>query len=186
MLQHSHTTTFGTRDTGIPGRPTSSSTLDPSRATRLIARIRHRSLDRELIAGAEPASSPQLAARAARLASRRERTLLAEGVERLLAASSGPQRRWWAVSRREPLLANAAELSALAGLLRSSTPLYVRGIAIVDRLLTDGTGPAYFGSAESLNRELSAARAAMGGHAGHPAPVARPENHGIRQSGPVA
>ena len=169
MLQQSHTqshtTTLGSSDPGVPGGLMSSA-LDPSRATRLIARLRQRSLDRELIAGAEPASSPRLATRAARLASTRERTLLAEGVERLLAASRGPKRRWSAVSRREPLLLNAAELAELASLLRSGTPLYVRGIAIVDRLLTDGTSPAYFGSAESLTRELRAARVAMGGHAG--------------------
>lgn len=137
--------------------------LQPSRAARLIARLRHASLDRELIAGADPASSPQLAARAARLALTRERTHLAEGVERLLSATQGPQRRWWAVSRREPLLANAAELSHLAALLRSSTPLYARGVAIVHQLLTDGTGPAYFGNAELLDRRLREARTAMCG-----------------------
>ncbi len=185
MLQQSRTTTFGTGDTGVPHRPMSS-TLDPSRATRVVARLRQRSLDHELIAGADPASSPRLAARAARLASTRERTLLAEGLERLLTASRGPQRRWSAVSRREPLLAIAAELSELAGLLRSSTPLYVRGMAIVHRLLTDGTGPAYLGSAVSLNRELRAARAAMGGHGGQETHVARLENLGVRRSGPVA
>jgi hypothetical protein len=139
------------------------STLHPSRAARVIARLRHASLDRELAAGADPASSPQLAARAARLAMTRERTHLAEGVERLLSATQGPQRRWWAVAEREPVVANAAELSDLAALLRSSTPLYARGVAIVNQLLTDGTGPAYVGNAERLERRLHDARAAMCG-----------------------
>ena len=139
------------------------STLYPSRAAHLLARLRHCSLDRELIAGADPASCPQLAARAARLASTRERTHLAEGVERLLTAAQGPRRRSWAVSRHEPRLANAAELSDLAALLRSNTPLYAQGLAVVHHLLTDGTGPAYFGSAESLKRRIRYARTAMCG-----------------------
>jgi hypothetical protein len=174
MLQQNHTTAKGKGHveghTVVYDRTTTgtlsstTSTLCPSRAARLIARLRHCSLDRALIAGADPASSPQLAARAARLASTRERTLLAEGVERLLRAAQGAQRRWSAVSRREPLLANSAELHELASLLRSSRPLYVRGIAIVQRLLSDGTGPAYFGSAERLQCELRDARAAMRGY----------------------
>ena len=139
------------------------STLVPGRAARLIARLRQYSLDRELIAGADPASSTQLAARAARLASTRERTQLADGVERLLSVAQGPQRRWWAVSRHGPVLANAAELGDLAGLLRSNTPLYAQGIAIVHDLLTDGTGPVFCGSAECLKRRLSDARTAMCG-----------------------
>jgi hypothetical protein len=162
MLLQNRTTAEGEGHTVVYDRFTTS-TLSPGRAARLLARLRHYTLDRELIAGADPASSPQLAARAARLASTRERTLLAEGVERLLSTAQGPQRRWSAVSRREPLLANSAELRDLAGLLRSSTPLYARGIAIVHRLLTDGAGPAYFGSAECLQRELRDARTAMCG-----------------------
>jgi hypothetical protein len=162
MLLQNRTTAEGEGHTVVYDRFTTS-TLSPGRAARLIAWLRQYTLDRELITGADPASSPQLAAHAARLASTRERTLLAEGVERLLTAAQGPQRRWLAVSGCEPLLANSAALRDLAGLLRSGTPLYVRGIAIVHRLLTDGTGPAYFGSAECLQHELRDARRAMCG-----------------------
>jgi len=153
--------TAGVRQDAAAYEHLAAGTLRPTRTNRLLARLRPRSLDRRLIAGDDPASSPQLAARAARLASPRERTGLAEGLERLLAATRGPRRRWWAVSARDPLLANAAELRELAALLRSPTPLYAPGIAIVHELITDGSGPVYTGTAELLGRRLDEARAAM-------------------------
>jgi hypothetical protein len=162
MLQQAHGTANPVDGMVVYDRLTTS-TLVPGRAARLIAWLRQCSLDRELIAGADPASSPPLAARTAILASTRKRTHLAEGVDRLLRVAQGPQRRWWAVSRHGPVLANAAELRDLARVLRSDTPLYAQGIAIVHDLLTDGTGPAFCGSAECLSRRLSDARTAMCG-----------------------
>jgi hypothetical protein len=126
------------------------SRLGPDLAARLVARVRWSSLDRQLVAGADPTGSPQLAARAAALASPRERMKLADGLERVVDAAHGPQRRWWAVSRHAPVRANAAQLRALAYLLRSSRPLYARGTAIVNQLLTDGCGPLYTASPEGL------------------------------------
>lgn len=123
--------------------------------------MRSQSLDRALIAGADPSSSAQLAARAAQLTSARTRALIAEGLERLLRVAQGPRRRWCAVSRRGELLANASRLHELAGLLVSDAPLYARGIAMLNQLLTDGTGPAYLGEGERLARQLDEARAAL-------------------------
>ncbi len=137
--------------------------LGPGPLARVTARVRSQSLDRALIAGADPASSALLAARAAQLTSAHTRALIAEGLERLLRAAQGPQRRWWAVSRRGQLLANASRLHELAALLASGTPLYARGIAMLNQLLTDGTGPAYFGEGERLTRWLDEARAALEG-----------------------
>jgi hypothetical protein len=136
---------------------------------RVASRVRSGSLDRALIAGADPAASPQLVARAARLTSPRFRALIADGLERLLQAAQGPPSRWRALSRRDSVLANASELRDLAALLRGDSPLYARGIAILSGLLSDGTGPAYLGHGEALARELHEARAAMhGGHAAAP------------------
>lgn len=138
-------------------------TLGPGWLARLAAHIHSQSLDRALIAGADPAGSPQLAARAAQLTTSRTRALIAEGLERLVVAAQGPQKRWRAVSRHGHLLANAAELHELAALLRGGAPLYARGIAILNQLLTDGTGPAYLGAGESLAYLLDEARTAMDG-----------------------
>jgi len=135
--------------------------LRPALGSRVLARLRGRSLDRALIAGADPSTSPLLAARAAALAAQAHRHALADGLERLLAAAEGPQRRWWALSAREHVRANASEISALAELLRGSTPLYARGIAMVEDLLSDGAGPAYDGPPTGLAARLRAARSAM-------------------------
>ena len=161
MLQQDHRT--AARDSqALAYDRLATSTLSPGAGARLLARLRHASLDRELIAGADPADSPQLAARSARLASARERTQLAEGVERLLGAARGG-RRTPAIVRREQLWANAPQLEGLVALLRSPTPLYARGLAIMQCLLTDGSGPAYRGDAERLRCSLQEARAAMRG-----------------------
>jgi hypothetical protein len=133
----------------------------PSRHARLRARLRAGALERALIAGADPSDSPQLAARAAQLTSPRTRATLAAGLNRLVHASEGPQRRWWAASQREPLVANAGAIDELAELLCADTPLYARGVAIVSRLLSDGSGPLYRGSGARIASEVGHARAAM-------------------------
>jgi hypothetical protein len=58
---------------------------------------------------------------------------------------------------------NASALRELSAVLSSSAPLYARGIAIAQHLLTDGTGPAYVGDGEALASRLLEARAAMYG-----------------------
>ncbi len=41
------------------------------------------------------------------------------------------------------MLSNEPALRELAALLRGSTPVYARGVAMLHALLTDGTGPVY-------------------------------------------
>jgi hypothetical protein len=45
--------------------------------------------------------------------------------------------------------------------LASDVPVYARGIALLNELLTDGNGPAYHGTVESLARRLDEARMAL-------------------------
>ncbi len=139
-------------------------TIEPGWITRLAARIRSHALDRALIAGADPAASPQLAARAGTLTSRGHRLLMASGIERLLErAQEPPDARQAVAPKRATVAAQAEQLRALARLLRGYTPLYARGLAMVTELLTDGTGPAYHGEPEALTRRLSEARQALAG-----------------------
>jgi len=135
----------------------------PGRRARLTARVHARALDRALAAGADPAASAPLAARAALLTSPGFRASAAEGLERLLRGAQGPHRRWWALARHTTVLANSSELAALASLLHSDRPAYARGIAILNLLLTDGTGAAYQGGPSDLARELRAVRTGMDG-----------------------
>ena len=133
----------------------------PDIFARIASHLRAGSLERELIAGADPSASKALAARAVTLCSRRTRTELASGLERSLAAARGPQRRWWAVSPHSPLLANAGEVRELTELLRGDEPLRAAGVAMLKRLLTDGSGPAYRGEPQLAARPLREAHAAM-------------------------
>src|SRR5437667_12532446 len=136
--------------------------LDPPRCARVAARLIAGRLDRALIDGADPSASPRLAARAAMLTSRSTRSELADGLDVVLARAQRPPSRRRALPRHASVLANAALMRELAGMLRGRAPLYAAGIARVRRLLTDGTGPMYTSrDGIALERELRKARAAV-------------------------
>jgi hypothetical protein len=135
-------------------------TFAPGWAARVGARLRARVLDRALIEGADPASSQQLAARAAQLTARATRAQVADGLERL-AGARGSERRWVVKPHGGAIAANADELTELSELLRAPVPVYARGLAMLRALLSDGTGPAYtdrvgFGLAHALRDARSA------------------------------
>jgi hypothetical protein len=136
--------------------------FQPSWAVRFAARIRSESLDRALIEGADPAATPQLAASAARLTTRSMRIRIADHLERLVRSEHEPRSRTRVLPFRGAVRANADELRALAALLRGSTPVYARGVAMLRRRATDGTGPAYTDrSGAALARRLRDARVAV-------------------------
>jgi hypothetical protein len=136
--------------------------LQPSLSARLAARLLARRLDRALIAGADPVSSPRLAARAALLTSPSTRGELADGLDRLVASAQLPPQRRRALPRHSSVLANSALLRELATMLRDTCPLYADGVAMVHSLLTDGTGPVYSaGDGRALEGALLRARAAL-------------------------
>src|SRR5438552_8076354 len=138
-------------------------TLEPGLLARLIARLLPGSLDRALIAGRDPAASPRLAARAAKLTEPRFRVAIGEGLERLLETAQSTRRRQSVLHRGGHVVANATALRELSAVLRGTAPLSARGIAIANQLLTDGTGPAYVGGGETLSLALGAARDALDG-----------------------
>jgi hypothetical protein len=138
--------------------------LHPPFTARLAAHLLAGRLDRALIEGADPASRPRLAARAALLTSRSTRDELADGLDVVLASAQQPPPRGRTRPRHASVLANAPLLRELASELRGPAPLYAGGIARVHRLLTDGTGPMYTSRDGSvLERELREARVAVAG-----------------------
>jgi hypothetical protein len=161
MLPHETATAAGA--SFIPGRERTARSLGPAALARIAARLRSSSLDRALIAGADATASAALAARARTLTSRRTRAHIAEGLERSLQLAQGPKRRWSAVSPRSPMLANATAVRELVELLRDDAPLNASGIAILNQLLTDGSGPAYAGQPHTVARRLREASAVMVG-----------------------
>jgi hypothetical protein len=137
--------------------------FEPGVTAKLAARVRRDALDRALIEGADPAATGQLAARVARLTSRSMRREVASGLDHLAHAGPGAGGRWRLRPSRAAAAANAPELHALAARLREPGPLYARGIAMLSRLLTEGTGPAYNDSrGDLLAKRLRDARVAMG------------------------
>jgi hypothetical protein len=137
--------------------------LKPGRLAGLLARARASALNESLIAGADPADSRPLAARALQLTSPRSRAALASGLGTLLWSAQAAPSRWRVRPQRDAVCANASALGELASLLVSTSPLYARGVAMVERLLTDGTGAAYHGDTELLARTLEECRAAITG-----------------------
>jgi hypothetical protein len=133
-------------------------------AARLLARARRFPLDRQLADGADPAQGAQLAARAAWLARPATRALIARGLERMAQADELSPGRWGVTPSRPAARENREQLLALASLLRSDRRLYARGVAQLELVVIDGTGPAYRDHrGEALARELELARAALAG-----------------------
>jgi hypothetical protein len=113
---------------------------------RLQVRWSQWSLDERLASGVDPGSDPALLLRARQLRSQRHRSRLATWVERLVDESDAPQTA--GLTSKVPIVrekvAEAREsLLAVAELLRHGEQLRPRGIAMVERLLTDGESPLY-------------------------------------------
>jgi hypothetical protein len=123
------------------------------------------SLDEELARGDSPLDGAALALRARQLVARRNRDRLARALARLVAyaeQSTSPGEIVW-VPHREILEARTAFLG-LADRLRDARPVYARGVAMVSRLIQDGTGPAYTrGAGVALRRAIAAAADALEG-----------------------
>src|SRR4051794_8925960 len=129
---------------------TERSRREPGALLRALARVRWFSLDDRLAAGEDPAGSRLLAAQAARLTAPPRRDMLAAALGGLLlAAEEGPR-----VSRVTPsrtaLLRNEDAVHALQRRVYSREVLYARGLARLERLLSDSRSPAFGGSAAEL------------------------------------
>jgi hypothetical protein len=136
--------------------------LAPSRLTWALAHLRRGGLDRELAAGADPRSCPLLAARAAQLTDPGRREEIALGLERLTVVADGTAGRTRVTPSRRAVRANRSLLLELAAALRRTAPVYARGVALLEIVITDGTGPAYTDrTGDELARELATARAAL-------------------------
>jgi hypothetical protein len=136
--------------------------LAPSPVIALLARLRARCLDERLAAGADPLTSPLLAARAAQLAAPRSRSRIAAGLERMALSLDAPRSLFAIEPERGAVAPNRDSLLALALTLRSGRPVYAGGIAEARLIVTDGTGPAYTDRrGEGLARQLALAQARL-------------------------
>ncbi|GAS87238.1 hypothetical protein [Mycolicibacterium brisbanense] len=141
----------------------SSTVARPSIRARLLARLNAGKLDAMLAVGAPtPAGSP-IAVRAARLTSIAEREELARVLHEIVEQAKADVNVW---SVRVPLhytnVAAAEDVIAAIRLrLHAPLPVSARGMARLNRVLTDGCGPLYEDGRGDLAGRLGAALAAM-------------------------
>jgi hypothetical protein len=127
------------------------------------------SLDEALADGASPLWTPELALRARQLVSRGSRQHLATSLERLVeeAKRPVPPRAVALPLPRREILEAQTSLFSIAARLRDERPVYSRGMALLSRLLGDGSGPAYNPHAGgSLRHAVGAIAAALDGQWG--------------------
>ena len=138
----------------------------PALALRARVFASRRSLDEALADGASPLWTPELALRARQLVSRSSRQQLATSLERLVKEQSdrflrGPSPYPFRDGRS---LEAQTSLFGIAARLRDERPVYARGMALLSRLLSDGSGPAYNPHAGgSLRHAVGAIAAALDG-----------------------
>ena len=150
---------------GLDARYMATTLMHPTLPVRGRVFLKRGALARRLAAGVSPAESPELARRAQQLCSPRNRRVLARGLERIIDAaeerpqpysSAVPLRRAAILEAREGILELAAELRDI------DHEVNVRGIALVERMLTDGGSALYMqNDEESLDGAISHARAAL-------------------------
>ncbi len=125
--------------------------------TRLISRLRSRTLDARIRAGEPLDAGETLARRADQLTSPRARYTIADGLQRAALRAALPVEA--KLSTRIPVQREAAceafrPLTELAHRLRDdATPARAQGVALALRLLTDGTAPLHAPSEPGTLRE---------------------------------
>jgi hypothetical protein len=115
----------------------------PSIPTRLWARVRGGSLDRALTDGADPVGSAALAQRSVWLTSRRNRRAVARAIRRLLELNGSSGASAAVQPHRGELAAARLPLARVAAMLETEEPIYSRGMARLQLLLTRGGSPLY-------------------------------------------
>ena len=142
--------------------------FEPRLAVRLRARAQRLTLDRVLAAGADPSASPLLAARAAQLVHPRTRQRIAAWLEQFAHTAERPRSRVKTLPLRGAVRPNQEALLELARTLRHPHLYYARGIAMLELVLADGTGPAYTDpTGEGLARQLALAVQGLTGRTAH-------------------
>ncbi|ART69827.1 hypothetical protein BTO20_15640 [Mycobacterium dioxanotrophicus] len=135
----------------------------PSIRARMLARLNAAKLDAMLAVGAPTPAGSAIAMRAARLTSITEREEIARVLHEIVAQTSADPTAW---SVRVPLhhtnvAAAEAVIDAIRLRLHAPLPVSARGMARLNRVLTDGCGPLYEYGRGDLAGRLGAALAAM-------------------------
>jgi hypothetical protein len=111
----------------------------------LDVRLHRRTLDRDLAVGIGTWRSPQHAARACQLTSRRHRRRLADALDHVIDVAVTPSLHAYAAIPlcRSSVSAAAPQIARLTTRLRSDEPIAAAGVVRLEALLSDGAGPLY-------------------------------------------
>ena len=128
--------------------------------------LRRGRLDAMLAGGAPCGESPELVLRASQLSDERNRRHLAGSLEAIVRAAHGRGQRRSArpsLATRD-VRATSTQIMRLARDLRECPQVTPAGVAMTQRLLTDGSGPLYvYGQDDALWRAVRDASAALHG-----------------------
>ena len=116
-------------------------------ALRCRVRLVHWELDERLARGVDSSIDLALQARAEQLVSIRHRRSIAAAIERIVDEADAAPRPTLSIVRtaRDQVAEARTPLLFLAHVLRHAEPIGPRGVAIIDRLLTDGRSVLYVG-----------------------------------------
>jgi hypothetical protein len=121
-------------------------------------------LDREIARGADLTHTPRLARRARQLTSRRGRLGIARGLRNVVRAADHPDRALTSAVpvQRHEILREQGFILQIALDLESDDAVSARGVALLERMLTDGGSPFYAPSPKgTLRHALTHAHAAL-------------------------
>ena len=138
--------------------PTSAITL------RMKVALRRLALTEQLADGADPTSTPALALRASQLTSPRRRRQMARTLRRTVTEARQPSvtRALTSIINRRAVMASADAIQVTIGRLASPEPVTPKGMAMLERMITDGSSSLYSPAEPgSLRRQLLVAKAEL-------------------------
>jgi hypothetical protein len=136
----------------------------PTLSLRLRTRWSQDRLDRELASGADPASSPELALRAAQLQAQAVRSRHANAIVEMIGRAYEPNLGRFTVAGEQQhaeIREYADNLRALVARLRDDRPIDIQGAAMTARLVNDRSSPLYRAGDQGLGSAVLSARLAL-------------------------
>ena len=133
---------------------------------RIRARVRARTLDERLLAGARPEESRLLMARTSILLDPGNRSDVARALSEMLDSAQHARMNYMraqVVLRDFELVKARSQILDLVQVLEGDTPVSARGVILADRLIRDGGSPMFWPSNDSVPAALSDVRAALDG-----------------------
>ena len=142
-----------------------SDSLSDSFKRRVRVAVKRDALTRQLAQGADPEATPELILRAGQLTNNRRRRQMARTWRRTIDEAKRPAmtRAMVGIINRRAVLEGEDAIREMIERLSSPEPVTAKGMAMADRIVTDGISSPLYNPAErgSLRRQVLAATAEM-------------------------